>query len=175
MSYLTDEENKIIDDSYNEICRKFEPVRKMTEDEINDYNSKDYKKYQNMTLEFGDIFLSQIILSKDGKYLMTYPQINVFIKYNICDQALVYEYVKKPRTWMYKQEYISNPRYDYKSSIYENMSKVDEHIDWYDMMYIFGHWKTLPNWKELRQAYERTFWYFKGKDFYRNCQIDRLL
>ena len=34
--------------------------------EINDYNSKDYKKYQNMTLEFGDIFLSQIILSKDG-------------------------------------------------------------------------------------------------------------
>jgi hypothetical protein len=33
----------------------------------------------------------------------------------------------------------------------------------------------MPNWKQLRQAYERTWWFHRTTDKLRDLQLDRIL
>jgi hypothetical protein len=46
---------------------------------------------------------------------------------------------------------------------------------WGDTLLIYGVWDLMPNWKQLRQAYERTWWFYRDKDELRDIQLDRLL
>lgn len=59
------------------------------------------------------------------------------------------------------------------------MGEVETEIQrlpmWHDYLLIYGVWDSMPNWKQLRQAYERTWWFHRTTDELRNLQLERLL
>ena len=46
---------------------------------------------------------------------------------------------------------------------------------WHDYLLIYGVWDSMPTWKQLRQAYERTWWFHRNVDELRDLQLNRLL
>jgi hypothetical protein len=134
---------------------------------------KPFEKYQmnNFKLKFGDLFLYQIV----DKNKIGYPKLATFVKYMMVDMALELQFVDKPRTWEYNVEFLSNPDLDIKMPVSERPTDFSYHIEWDDSIFIFGHWKQMPNWKELRQAYERSIWFYKDQSKLREQQLKRLL
>ena len=57
----------------------------------------------------------------------------------------------------------------------EDKSELKSLILWGDIMYVYGIWDIKPDWKQLRQAYERTLWFKKTKSELRDSQINRIL
>ena len=132
---------------------------------------KEFEKYSPLEydLKFGDHFLYQIV-TDEGAY---YPKMAVFIKDNIFDQAYGFDFINRPRVWEQNTTFINENKYE--NSISDLPSEISVHIEWTNFMLIFGKWKQFPSWKELRQAYERTIWFYKGLDWYRNTQLNRIL
>ncbi len=146
-----------------------------------DYKSLDFKtdfwkpfeKYQleKTTLRFGDLFLYQIV----DKEKISYPKLATFVKFMMCDMALEAQFVDMPRSWHYNVNFTSNPEIGYQMPLSERSVDFSYHIEWDDSMFVFGQWSYRPTWKELRQAYERTIWFYKNQDWYREQQLNRLL
>lgn len=104
-------------------------------------------------LSFGDHILYQIVYKdpETSKMMMSYPKMAIFTSYNIADQALVYEMVSPIRSWEYK--------FEPKEGYFYSTTHITSHIEWYDIIYIFGIWKNKPNWKEMKKAYRQTFYF----------------
>lgn len=134
---------------------------------------KPFEKYQmdKSTLRFGDLFLYQIV----DKNKISYPKLATFVKYMMIDMAVEMQFVDMPRTWHYNVEFLSNPELNISIPVAERATEFSYHIEWDDMMFIFGHWNQKPTWKELRQAYERSIWFYKSQEWYREQQLKRLL
>ena len=54
-------------------------------------------------------------------------------------------------------------------------SEIERLPLWDDSLLVYGVWNSMPNWQQLRQAYERTWWFHRDKDELRDIQLDRLL
>lgn len=134
---------------------------------------KPFEKHQmnKYHLEFGDFFLYQIV----DENKISYPKLATFVKYMVVDMALELQFVDKPRTWEYNVEFLSNPELNIKLPVWERSTDFSYHIEWSDSIFIFGHWKQMPNWKELRQAYERSIWFYKDQSKLREQQLNRIL
>lgn len=120
----------------------------------------------------GNYFLYETIVDK----YLSYPKLGIYIDSYIVDMALEVEWVDVRRTWEQNVEY----SYEYNNISYTNYadeirSKLKSLIQWDDNMMVYGVWNTKPNWKQLRQAYEKTIWFKKTKSELRNLQISRLL
>lgn len=110
--------------------------------------------YKQDNLKFGQHFLFQIV----NKNTMTYPQIGLFIEYDIADQALEYKYVLEPRRFEYKID-----KYFHPNTI------IDSHYEWDDSIFIFKVWDKKPTWKKIKKEMYNTFY------FYRQGKIKSLL
>jgi hypothetical protein len=42
-------------------------------------------------------------------------------------------------------------------------------------MLIYDVWDSKPNWLQLRQAYERTWWFWRTEEEKRDLKLNRLL
>ena len=42
-------------------------------------------------------------------------------------------------------------------------SEIKRDVQWVDYHLIYDVWNSYPTWKELRRAYERTWWFHKTK------------
>ena len=143
------------------------------EDEKEHYSKFDLHQTKIKT---GNFFLYESVIGGAGQNGLTYPKLGLFIDTYIIDQALEVEWIDTRRTWEYKVEY----EYDYNGKIYTNLvaedkSELKSLILWDDVMYVYGIWDTKPDWKQLRQAYERTLWFKKTKSEFRDSQINRIL
>ena len=142
------------------------------EDEEDYYHKFDLHKTKIKT---GNFFLYESVTGR-GQTFLTYPKLGLFIDTYVVDQALEVEWIDVRRTWEYNYEY----EYDYQGKIYTNIvaedkSELKSLILWDDVMYVYGIWDTKPDWKQLRQAYERTLWFKKTKSELRNSQINRII
>ena len=139
-----------------ELYDKYEPHA------LFDTNKADFSAYQSNkmpALKFGDWFLYQLL---DRSNMMSYPKLAIFVKHDILDMALEYQCVNYIKTWQ-QNCYIKN---DYKGSSFKTY--LDSYIhdfnyfhDWDDTIYIFDIWKSKPDKKDLRKAYEKTLWYYR--------------
>ncbi len=124
-------------------------------------------KGDNMLLKYGDHFLYQIISNhyteKREDAIMSYPSIGTFTNYNIADQALEYEFITPMRTW--------ETRFKPSQGTWYPTTRLCSHIEWDESIYIFGVWKSFPDWKEIKKAYKKTF-YFREN---RKDKINRIL
>ena len=144
------------------------------EDENEHYSKFDLHKSKIKT---GKFFLYESIVGGNrSQSVLTYPKLGLLIDTYIADQALEVEWIDTRRTWEYNCEY----EYDYNGKTYTNLvaedkSELKSLILWGDVMYVYGIWDIKPNWKQLRQAYERTLWFKKTKSELRDSQINRIL
>lgn len=143
-------------------------------------NEEDEKEhYQKFDLHQTKIKTGQFFLYEsvtEAQPVLTYPKLGLFIDTYLVDQALEVEWIDTRRTWEYNCEY----EYDYNGKIYTNIvaedkSELKSLILWDDVIYVYGIWDTKPDWKQLRQVYERTLWFKKTKSELRNSQINRIL
>lgn len=145
-----------------------------------------FKKYEFFNTDnpnkMGQYFLYEKLL--DGRYKsntpldheLFYPKLGVYINGLPCDQTIEVEWVDYRRTWewntKYDYEYDGKP---YKNYIGELPTEIERLPLWDDSLLVYGVWDYKPNWKQLRQAYERTWWYHRTTDELRDLQLNRLL
>jgi hypothetical protein len=145
-----------------------------------------FKKYEFFNTDnpnkMGQYFLYEKIL--DGRYKsnaphdheLFYPKLGVYINGLPCDQTIELEWVDYRRTWEWNLEY--DYEYDgkpYKNYIGELPTEIERLPLWDDYLLVYGVWDSMPNWKQLRQAYERTWWFHRTSDELRDLQLNRLL
>lgn len=130
----------------------------------------------------GQYFLYESLL--DGRYKsniphdieLVYPKLGIYINSLPCDQTIEVEWVDYRRTWEWNIEY----DYTYQEKEYQNyMAEIATEIQrmplWSESLLVYGVWDSKPDWKQLRQAYERTWWFHRTIDELRDIQLDRLL
>jgi hypothetical protein len=127
--------------------------------------------------KFGRYFLYE----KEVDDKLHYPQLAIYINELPCDQTTEVEYINCRRTWEWRTEYKYLYEYrdgvgkEYTNYIAESESNIERTILWGDSMYVYGAWDSMPNWKELKQAYERTWWFHRTYDEIRDIQLNRIL
>ena len=132
--------------------------------------------------KMGQFFLYEKLL--DGRFnssiphdhQLFYPNLGIYLNSLPCDQTIEIEWVDYRRSWEWRTEY----DYEYEGKTYKNYigelpSEVERLPLWDDYLLVYGVWDSIPNWKQLRQAYERTWWFHRTTDERRDIQLDRLL
>jgi hypothetical protein len=152
--------------SKEEIYKKKNLIKKIEGNIVNDTKSLFRLKIP------GNYFLYETIV--DGN--LSYPKLGIYIDSYVVDMALEIEWIDVRRTWEQNVKY----SYEFNNKSYTNYadeirSELKSLIQWNDDMIVYGIWDTKPNWKQLRQSYERTIWFKKTKSELRNLQINRLL
>lgn len=116
-------------------------------------------------------YTSDIILKKPGQLFLYekvtpnechYPKLATFLHYIPCDQTLELEFVDVIRT------------IDEKKDPYVK-SEIKREIQWNSYLMIYDVWDSYPNWKQIRRAYERTWWFHKTKQEKRDIKINQIL
>ncbi len=121
----------------------------------------------------GQHFLYQIFKDyqkSDNSYItITYPRLGIYLNSYPCDQTIEIEWVDHRRTWEW------NIRYNEHCWAAEENAVLKYLPLWGDQMLIYGVWDSKPNWKQLKQAYEKTWWFYRDSDELRDIQLDRIL
>lgn len=158
------------------------------EDDTELFN-KHFKKYEyfdnNKTPNvMGQYFLYELHIGnsygsradKIYKNLLTYPKLGIYLNSLPCDQTIEIEWIDYRRTWEWNSEYkYKHDDKEYLNYIGELPTEVSRLPLWGDSMLIYDVWDSKPNWKELKQAYERTWWFFRTDEEKRDIQLNRIL
>ncbi len=148
--------------------------------------NKHFHKYEffktNSPKKMGQFFLYEKLL--DGRYKsniphdheLFYPKLGLYLNGLPCDQTIEVEWIDYRRTWEWRVEY----DYEYDGKTFQNyIAELETETQrlpiWHDYLLVYGVWDSMPNWKQLRQAYERTWWFHRNTDELRELQLDRLL
>jgi hypothetical protein len=118
-------------------------------------NNQDY--VNGLILKPSAVFLLEIVASTVVNDIVSIsePVVGIFYDYDLCDQAQVVRWFPYPRT----KEYF--PNYGTDVMVTDSI----ESLDWgNDFLMIYDQWDTLPDWKTLRRAYEKTWTYYKSRD-----------
>ncbi len=114
----------------------------------------------------------------DGhKAILTYPKLGIYLDCYAADQTIEVEWFDTRRSWEYNIEYeipLSDGRM-YHNIAADMRTELKYIVLWSDSMMVYGLWNSKPDWKKLRQAYERTYWFHRSKSDIRDIQLDRLL
>ena len=150
-----------------------------------------YKKYNFINnkspVNMGQFFLYEKILDGSIKssiphdHEVFYPKLGIYLHALPCDQTIEVEWIDYRRTWEYKVEYTGEYKdKDGLSKTFQRyMCDIPTEVErlplWADDLLVYGVWDSMPNWKQLRQAYERTWWFHRTSDQLRDIQLDRIL
>jgi len=147
--------------------------------------NKHYKRYgfyeQHDRLNhrnFGMYFLYELAMhSSDLKGTkLHYPKLGLYINELPCDQTTEVEWIDYRRTWEWRTEYkYTHNDKEYNNYICDLPTEIQRLPIWFDGILVYGAWNTMPNWQQLKQAYERTWWFYRTEDEKRDIQLNRLL
>lgn len=108
---------------------------------------------------------------------LSYPKLGIYLDCYSADQTIEVEWIDSRRSWEYNIEYeipLDNGK-SYHNIAADMRTELKYIILWGDSMMSYGVWDSKPTWKQLRQAYERTYWFHRGKDEVRDIQLNRIL
>jgi hypothetical protein len=145
-----------------------------------------FKKYDFFNTEspnkMAQYFLYEKVLdgsyksNKPHDYQLFYPKLGVYLNSLPCDQTIEVEWVDYRRTWEWNTKY----DYEYNGKTYQSYigqlpSEIERLPLWGDSLLVYGVWDSMPTWQQLKQAYEKTWWFHKTTDELRDIQLNRLL
>jgi hypothetical protein len=156
------------------------------EDDTSKLFTEHFEKYDFFHTEspnkIGQYFLYEKFLDvgydSSSKYVhqLFYPKLGIYINSLPCDQTIYVEWIDYRRTWEWKLKH--DYEYDgksYKNYIGELQTEIERLPLWDDSLLVYGVWDSIPTWQQLRQAYERTWWFHRTTDELRDLQLNRLL
>ena len=166
-------------EKYSKYYEKYEPVLKLEKDNtevLDHYRKHNYLKCDYRLKKCGQIFLYETLLSKNSYDELCYPQIGIYLNTMPCDQTIEIEWAKYRRTWEGNREfeYHYNGR-DLSAYYFEINTRIDSIILWHDSLFVYEVWDSMPSWKELRKAYDKTWWFHKTKQQKRDNTISAIL
>jgi hypothetical protein len=151
-------------EEYEKVLEKFYPYK----DIPTDYNLVESGFLVNPKM--GD----WILLQRIEKDKMQYPMLALYIETQLWDMAIVPHFVRKKRTFEVNTCFINEN--GYSVDLYEVEPSVEKHVLWSESdIYIIGHWKHEPKYKELLEAYRKCPWYWVPKYIQRNRKINQLI
>lgn len=124
----------------------------------------------------GQLFLYEEYIHSNEE--INYPKIGIYLKDIPCDQTVEVEYINIQRTWENNKEYTfttANNEIRKDGKFYYLPSIIRSTPIWDDDLMVYGIWDKLPNWKELRKYYERTWWFHKTKEEVRDIKMNSIL
>jgi hypothetical protein len=131
---------------------------------------------KNKSLKPGQLFLYEEINYLSSKVQINYPKIGIYLNSYIADQALQIEFASYRRSWEYRTNFSSEflqRTYDFWVS--DIQTRINHLILWEDQLLIYGIWNELPNWKQLKTYYLKTYWYHRTIQENRDIFIDSIL
>lgn len=153
---------------------------KIGSEEQQKYNehSKKWTMFQSAKFEYykmGKLFLYEKVLNRSG-IIVHYPRLGVYLNELPIDQTTEIEWVDYRRSWEWntKFKYIFDNK-EYTNFVGEIPTEVQRLILWSDDMLIYGAWDSMPSFRELKQAYERTWWFYRTEQEKRDLQLNRIL
>lgn len=145
-------------------------------------SSYDYKEYDyiygDIDVKAGQFFLYEIIDDSNNLY---YPKIGILLNNLPCDQTFEVEWVEHRRNWEWRVEIdVENTDADGVTKKFSNLvgeypTMMRKLILWDDQMKVYGAWYGLPDWKELKRAYEKTIWFSTTKEEMRERKLKSVL
>ena len=145
-------------------------------------SSYDYKEYDyiygDINVKAGQFFLYEII---DDSNNLHYPKIGIHLNDLPCDQTLEVEWVEHRRNWEWRVEIdVENTDADGVTKKFSNLvgeypTMMRKLILWDDQIKVYGAWYGLPDWKELKRAYEKTIWFSTTKEEMRERKLKSVL
>jgi hypothetical protein len=141
----------------------------------------------NNSVKIGQFFLYEKLL--DGgfrsnfphNHQLFYPKLGIYLNDLPCDQTIESEWVDCRRTWEwnveYDVDYVNSKGLikEYKLKMGNLPTEIQRLPLWDDTLLVYGVWDKIPTWKELRRAYENTWWYHKEKHELRDLLIKNIL
>jgi hypothetical protein len=156
------------------------PVTKYKKGEERIFNGKDLNSteydYRNKSIKTGQFFLYETI--KDGAMpYLSYPRLGLLINVLPCDQTIEVEWFDVRRTWEFRVPCIAKNIYgnEYDAYVCDNPSEIKRITLWNDSMNVYDVWDSMPAWKELRRAYEKTIWFSTDEQIKRDRTLRSLL
>lgn len=168
---LKSKERKILLPKY----RVDEKVRLFNGKDLNS-NKADFV-YGDIDVKSGQFFLYEKI--EDD--FLHYPKLGIYLNALTCDQALEIEWFDVRRRWEWHQTYeleysdhdgVKRP---FKAYVCDLPSEIKRLILWSDSMEVYAVWDKMPDWKELRRAYEKTIWFSMSDDDKRDRILNTIL
>ena len=95
--------------------------------------------------------------------------------------ALEIDFFNVRRGWEKRREYEltytdrDGNEKSYKDWPSEQPTKIESIILWDDSVNVYGVWDKLPDWKELRKAYQKTIWFHRSKEDNRDFLLNGIL
>jgi hypothetical protein len=152
-------------------------------------------KYPYTLEKLDDVDHNQFFLNRPGQFFLYeksihksdtqnkshnriyYPKIGMYVNSIPCDQTFEMEWINVKRTWEWNKKYqYINPDGEIKEyDVCYLSTQVQSLIVWDDDMLIYGVWDKIPNWKELRKHYERTWWFKKTIQQKRDIMLNTLI
>jgi hypothetical protein len=138
------------------------------------WNYMDFHKTLKKDLSIpGQVLLYENLTSNHHVY---YPKLSVYINTLPCDQTIEYEFFDFRRSWEWREQVKMTDIYgkDFDMYIGEEPSMIQRHIQWGNYIMVYGVWDSKPDWKELRRAYEETWWFHKTKQQKRDIKLNKI-
>jgi hypothetical protein len=148
---------------------RYNITKHLNEEEI---EAIDFNKDTHIGMKAGQFFLYETLIGKE----LSYPKLGLFIDDYVVDMALEVEWVNVKRTWEYnvKYKYIYQDK-EYSNYVCDKRKELETLIIWDDSMFVYGVWDVIPDWKELKKAYERTHWFKRDVNVLRDLKLKNLL
>jgi hypothetical protein len=173
----------LTEDELNNKKNRF--ISEISDTSFNEKYDKNHRSEFSLTetnnLEPGQFFLYEKMTCPYSSELkkretnIYYPKLAIYLDNYIVDQALEVEYKNVRRTWEHRTKYT----YLYKDKEYSNYASeiqgINTTILWDEDLYVYGIWDKIPNWKELKKAYEKSIWFKRTKEELRDIKINSII
>jgi hypothetical protein len=136
------------------------------------------KKYDIDTCDLvpkvGQFFLYEPYISKGsvGDYI-GYPKLALYIGEIPIDQTIEVEYIDSRRVWENNTKFITSSNHVMR--VFETPTKINSMAIWGNTLLIYGIWDKMPNWKELKPVYQKTWWFRLTPAEMRNRKINTII
>jgi len=132
--------------------------------------------YGKISLRTGQFFLYEKLVDGAMPHL-TYPKLGIYLNELPCDQTIEIEWFDVRRSWEHRKPCLGTTIHgkEYDAYACDRPSEISSLILWSDSMNVYGAWDSMPGWKELRRAYEKTIWFNLSEQEKRDRNLSSIL
>ncbi len=160
---ITGESDPLFNEKYN----------KAHSDEFSFLNAQNIEQGQFFLYERMDCPYSNE--TKKRESIIFYPKLAIYLDSYVADQTLEIQYKDVRRNWEHRTKYTYTFNDKDFSEYASEIREINHTILWNEELYVYGVWDRIPNWKELKKAYEKSIWFKRTKEELRDIRINSVI